>query len=306
MKLFSSKEPVFGLDIGHETLKVAVVSLHGDRADIVSLAEVPIPKGAKTPKGIKDKDIVAQKIKEAKAAAKPKRIGLATCISALPESLVFTKVIELPKMTEAEIAKAMPFQISHFFPISQEEAYFDWAVLGAGPKSDTLEALVVAAPKTLVEDFMYVVEKSGSELVALETKPAALTRLFTKPGIKGGMIIVDIGAIVTGIDIVDDGNLRLTATVDAGAEQLKTNLSGLATIADEVKNLVKYYVNRLQEKTEFTTVALCGGGANLRGVPEALSKELKISVAVGKPAFVIENYNPAFATAIGLALRGNV
>src|SRR3990172_12161387 len=257
MKLFSTHQAVFGLDIGHETLKVAVVSGHGGRADIMSLAEIPIPKDAKTQKGIKDKDIVAAKIKEAKDQAKPKRIGLTSCVSALPESLVFTKVIELPKMTDAEVAKAMPFQISHAFPLSSEEAYFDWAMLGAGPKPNTLEALVVAAPKSLVEDFVYVVEKSGSELVALETKPAALTRLFTKQGMKGGMIIVDIGAVVTGVDIIVDGNLRLTATVEVGAEQLKADLATLSTIGAEVKNLVKYYVNRLQEKTEFSTVSLC-------------------------------------------------
>jgi len=301
---FSRSEPVFGLDIGHETLKVAVLSVGGSRANIVSLAEIPIPKGAKTQKGIRDKDIIASKIREAKSLAKPKRITLNSCVSALPESLVFTKVIELPKMTEKEITKAMPFQISHAFPISQEEAYFDWSLLGPGPKPDTLEALVVAAPKALVEDFAYVVEKSGSELLTLETKPAALTRLFTKKGMKGGMIIVDIGAIITGIDIIADGNLHLTATVEIGGEQLKTDPASLSTIADEVKNLVKYYVNRLQERTEFATVALCGGGSNLKGVPETLSKLLKIPVSVGKPAIEIPNYNPTFATAMGLALRG--
>lgn len=304
MSLFSSREPVFGLDIGHETLKVAVLSVGGNRADIVSLGEVAIPKGAKTSRGIKDKDIVAGKIKEAKSLAKPRGITLSSCVSALPESLVFTKVIELPKMSEKEIAKAMPFQIAHALPISVEEAYFDWSLLGPGPKPDTLEALVVAAPKILVEDFTYVVEKSGSELVALETKPAALTRLFAKKGMKGGMIIVDIGAIVTGIDIIADGNLHLTATVEMGGEQLKTDTSGLTTIADEVKNLVKYYVNRLQERTEFSTVALCGGGANIKGVPETLSKLLKIHVSVGKPAIMIPNYNSTFATALGLAMRG--
>jgi len=306
MRLFSSQEPVFGLDIGHETLKVAVVSASANRAEIISLIETPIPKGAKTQRGIKDKDIIAQKIKEAKEQAKPRRIALTSCVSALPESLVFTKVIELPKMTEQEIAKAMPFQISHAFPISPEESYFDWALLGPAPKQDTLEALVVAAPKSLVDDFVYVVEKSDSELVALETKPVALTRLFAKNGMKGGMIIVDIGAIITGIDIIADGNLHLTATVEVGGEALKTDTTGLSTIADEVKNLVKYYANRMQEKTEFTTVALCGGGANIKGVPETLSKLLKIPVSVGKPAIQIDNFNPSFATALGLALRTDV
>jgi type IV pilus assembly protein PilM len=304
MKLFAGNEPVFGLDIGHETLKVAVVSLHGGSANVISLAEVPIPRGTKTPQGIRDKDIVAQKIREAKETAKPRRIGLAACVSALPESLVFTKVIELPKMTEKEIAKAMPFQISHAFPVSAEEAYFDWAILGPGPKQDTLEALVVAAPLKLVEDFMYVVEKSGSELLALETKPAALTRLFSKKGMKGGLIIVDIGAVITGIDLVVDGNLHLTATVEMGGEALKQGLDEAKVIADEIRNLVKYYTSRLGEKAEFGQVALCGGGANVKGVPETLSKLLKINVAVGKPSVTLPTYNPAFATALGLALRG--
>ena len=55
MSLFSSHEPVFGLDIGHETVKVAVVAAGNTAATITSLAEIPIPKGAKTQKGIKEK-----------------------------------------------------------------------------------------------------------------------------------------------------------------------------------------------------------------------------------------------------------
>lgn len=298
-------EASFGLDIGHETLKVAQLSVHGSSADIISLAEVAIPKGAKTPKGIRDKELIAQKIRQACEQAKPRRITAKACVSALPESLVFTKVIELPKMTEKEIARAMPYQISHTFPISPEESYHDWMILGPGPKKDTLDILAVVAPKILVDDFLYVVEKSGSELTALETKPVALTRLFAKSGMKGGLIIVDIGAVITGIDIVADGNLHLTATVETGGEQLKSDLSPLSAIADEIKNLVKYYVNRLQKKTEFSAVILCGGGANIRGVAEELSKLLKISASVGRPAISIPNYNPTFATALGLALRSN-
>ncbi len=306
MKLFGSHEPVFGLDIGHQTLKVAVANVHGNTAHIVSTAEIAIPKGSKTSRGIKDKDVIAQKVKEAKEQAQPKRIELTSCASALPESLVFTKVIELPKMTSAEIARAMPYQIAHSFPIPLEEAYFDWAILGPGPSPDTLEALVVAAPKILVEDFVDIVEKSGSNLVSLETKPVALTRLFAKPGMKGGTIIADIGAIVTGIYIVADGNLRLTATVNIGAEQLDQDPSGQSIIAGAVKNLVKYHANRLREKAEFTTVSLCGGGANLKGTPQALAKELNIPVTVGKPALLIQGYDPKYATAIGLALRGSL
>ena len=305
MNLFARREPIFGLDIGHETLKVAVGSPHGGSAQIVSLAEVPVPKGSKTARGIKDKDIIAQKIREAKETAKPKRITAKACISALPESLVFTKVVDLPTMSDRELAKALPFELSNIFPISPEEAYFDWAMLGPAPKQGEMEVLVVAAPKTLVEDFIDVVDKSGSELVALETKPVALTRLFAKPTMKGGFIIADIGAVVTGIDLVVDGNLHLTATVEVGGDHLKTNPEAVKQIADEIRNLAKYYVNRIGAKTEFRHVALCGGGANLKGVGDSLEKLLKIPVAVGQPALAIPQYNPTFATVLGLALRGD-
>jgi type IV pilus assembly protein PilM len=302
ISIFRSREPIFGLDIGHETLKVAQVVSAGNKAEIVSLSEMPIPKGAKTAQGIKEKDIIAQKIREARERAQPHKIATAACVSALPESLVFTKVIELPQMSDKEIAQAMPFQIAHAFPISAEEAYFDWAILGASTPKDTLEVLAVAAPKILVDDFIEVVEKSNSELVALETKPTALTRLFARKA--SSMIIVDIGAVVTGIDIVNVGDLRLTATVEAGAEQIKTNMGAVKEIADEVKNLVKYYVGRLGEKAEFSSVTLCGGGANLKAIPEELTKLLKIPAVIGKPALNIAGYNPTLATVLGLALRG--
>ena len=59
-------------------------------------------------------------------------------------------------------------------------------------------------------------------------------------------------------------------------------------------------------------VILCGGGANLKKLPDFLSKELKIPVETGNPLINIKKNgytsllkNPlAFTTAIGLALRG--
>jgi Tfp pilus assembly PilM family ATPase len=71
-----------------------------------------------------------------------------------------------------------------------------------------------------------------------------------------------------------------------------------------------------QEQKKIKKIILCGGGANLQGLPDFLTKALKAEVAVGNPWVNILSSDskeiPAlsfqdslgYTTALGLALRG--
>lgn len=150
------KQPTFGLDIGLKTMKLVEVSGSGAGASLLGAVEVKVPEHSITKEGVKDKDKIAKILQEAVAVAKPHRINTKLIASALPESLVFTKSLELPKMKPEELAKNIPFQATEFFPIPPEETYMDWHVVGELPNG-TMEVLVVAAPKVLVDSPILVI-----------------------------------------------------------------------------------------------------------------------------------------------------
>lgn len=96
----------------------------------------------------------------------------------------------------------------------------------------------------------------------------------------------------------------------------------LTSLVKEIKSSLDYYQTHVHHEhlppdgKEINKILLCGGGANLRGLPEFLSLALKIPTELGNPWVNIlktplreipelpYEKSLAFTTALGLALRG--
>ena len=298
------KKPTFGLDVGYQTLKVVQVKGRGRGTHLIGAAEVPIPAGMLNKDGVRDKKKLAQAITQAIQAAKPHRISAQFVSSALPESLVFTKSLDLPKMTPAEINKNIPNQATEFFPIPPQDTYMDWQIVGQYPTNNTIEVLVVAAPKVLVNALVETVKLAGLELMGLETKPSSLVRALIPPGNLEPTIILDIGAKISGLTCFDQQTIKLTSTVAVGGDEIKKDFdTAIKALATEIMHLVKYYQNRIGQAQVFKKVVLAGGGANIKNVPETLTDLTKIQTALGTPWANLKTYDPRFATALGLAMK---
>jgi len=98
-------------------------------------------------------------------------------------------------------------------------------------------------------------------------------------------------------------------------------IPGLVDLVQQIKVHLRYYQTHSlhnylpPDGNKFSKILLCGGGANLKGLPEFLSLELKLPVELGDPWTNIlrdkkeKSKLPlekslAYTTAIGLAFRG--
>lgn len=297
------KKPTFGLDIGHATMKMVQVKGTGPLARMTGAAEVSVPEDSITKDGIKDKKKLAEIIKAAVREAQPSTITAKIVSSALPESLVFTKLIDLPQMTKKELDKNIPYQATEFFPIPVEETYMDWQIIGTLP-NNSIEVLVVAAPRKLVNDLIETVKLAGFELMGLETKPIATIRALVRPHEAGPIILVDIGATNSALVGFDQGSLKLTSTLTFGGDEIKVDpTEKIKALAEEILHVAKYYQNRIGQAQVFRKIILAGGGANIHQIPIVLQQLTKIHTEVGQPIIRLKNYDPKYAVAIGLALK---
>lgn len=297
------KKATFGLDIGHATMKMVQVKGTGVTARLAGAVEVAVPENSITKEGIKEKKKIAAIIKAAIGEAKPSPISAKIVASALPESLVFTKLIDLPQMTKKELEKNIPYQATEFFPLPVEETYMDWQVVGTLP-NNSIEVLVVAAPRVLVNDLTETVKLAGFELMGLETKPIALIRALMRTKEPGPVILIDIGATNTALICFDQGTLKLTSTLTFGGDEIKLEpAEKIKDLSAEVIHLIKYYQNRLGQAQVFKKIILAGGGANIHQVPIVLQQLVKIKTEVGQPLIHLKNYDPKYAASIGLAMK---
>lgn len=298
------KKPIFGLDIGYETLKVMQVRGEGPRAKLLGVAEVKIEPKTLGKEGVKDKKKAAEAIVQAMKAARPHPISARICSSALPESQVFTKSIDLPQMTPEELNKNIPYQASEFFPIPPNEMYMDWQIVGQLPGKNLIDVLVVAAPKKIIDSLAETVKLAGLELSSLETKPVSVVRALVPHRDPGPYLILDIGAKTSGITCFAEETIKLTSTVSCGGDDLTKDFQpNVGNLASEIIHLIKYYQNRLGQATIFRKIILAGGGANTPETPQAIEAATKIKTLIGWPIIKTKTYNPKFATVIGLAMK---
>ena len=260
--------------------------------------------------GLRNKEELQQKLIEACASAKPHPIKFKRAVCSLPESAVFSKVINLPKLPKAELQQTIPFEAADFLPMPLDEMYLDWHiddVITMKKGKPTQHVLVVAAPRKLVDDLQDIFIEAGLELVAVESEPFALTRsLSTLMPNKTISVILNFSHHVTTIILATRNVIKYTATVPIGSEKLLKNPAVyLRGIADEIQESIRYYHNRLGEEEAVQTVLLTGRGAMQTGLAKSLESILKIPCYIGHcPVKLPGNapVNPRFNTVIGLSL----
>ena len=217
-----------------------------------------------------------------------------------------------------------------------------------------LNILVGALPKKNVDPYLNVFKKAGLKPLIFEIECVAIARsLIKKDCLNKPVVIVDIGAKRTNLLIACGQTIYFTTSLPVCNISLEKTLSEkldisqikareikmkigldpshhdgkifqalqvpLNEMAAKIRNYVNFYHDHIlpeqpgNEKIE--QVLLCGGGANMLGLAEFLSAELKITVTIGNPWINILktpeempsglslDESLSFTTALGLALR---
>ena len=310
------REPLLGIDMGYDTLKLVLIKHKGERGKLLAFNFIPIPKMSLYRADPRDKQIISEAIKQALASAKPGPIKDKLVATALPESKVFTKVIQVPKMDECELEEAIPYEAGRHVPLPAKESIMDWQVVGSS-NPDTLDVLIVAAPRPLINNYMEVLANAGLEVAAIETKPIAESRALISNEAHP-VLIVDIGAEAASISVIDQKVIKFTYTIPHGgysftktiiqalgvseieAEKIKKQVGLLQDarlknqvfaaleplikdIVHEISNAAKFYESRSVPTRKIVEIRLCGGGANTPGMIQYIQQATEIRTTLGNP-----------------------
>lgn len=269
-------------------------------------------------------------------------------VVSLPEEKAFLSRIKLPLMGREQIRESLELQLEEYIPFSAGEAIFDFDVIKES--EENLYVNFTAFPKSLVEDYRDSFMEAGFTPLVFEMEMQAAARVLVPYNDVSTEMLVDFGRTRTTFAIVSNGLLQFTSTINIAGEDLdkmliknlqvdrleaekikkekgfvknKENekifdlfLPVLSTIKDEIGKHISYWNNHSSEygSGDVSKIKLCGGDANLTGLQEYLSYELKLPVELGNPwinMFSFEKYIPeinmkeslVYTTAIGLALR---
>jgi type IV pilus assembly protein PilM len=124
--LFGKKKSILGVDIGTTNIKVAQVT-HGASAVLDTYGIVNCSYQIS---GRKDATAVKQMASVLKSLVQKAGVTASRCVISLPNSSVFTSVLEMPKMSDSELATAVEFEAKKYVPLALSEIDLSWSIVG--------------------------------------------------------------------------------------------------------------------------------------------------------------------------------
>lgn len=335
---FASRKTVVGVDIGTSNIKIAEVSFADPK--VASLSTYGIVNSPYELNGKDEGASIPQIANILKNLCQKAGITTKKCVISLPNSAVFTSIVELPAMSSKELNSAVEFEAKKYVPLALSDVDLSWSVIGGGLEAEGKQKiLLTAVPKQITKDYMEIFSLAGLTPEVGEIEALALIRsLIGNRALN--CVIIDIGAKSTGVNIIENGLLRLSRNLNIGgetitkkiaqtlnisflrAEQFKKDFgvtSGtflpetIKPVLNLIKNEVKQLLTILQShSSKVDSLLLVGGGANLPGIVDFFS-DLNVPVSLGNPlqtvaysqqlAEVLKRYALSLPIAIGLALR---
>jgi len=361
-QLKRKQKPILGIDISSTSVKLVELSRSEKGYKIESLAVEPLPANAVVEKNIQDVEAVGEVLSKAlkKSGTKCKLAALAVAGSA-----VITKVITMPSsLSDSEMEMQIELEADQYIPYPLEEINLDFQVLGETKNNpETVDVLLAASRSENVELRTAAAEIAGltAKIVDVEayTIENASSMLQTGSAVsnkenKGEdnedeekepfvLAILDVGATMTSLNVIEDGNLIYTREQAFGGKQLTEEIMrryGLAyeeagrlkkvgglpdnyipevlepfkeTMAQQVSRFLQFFYTAGQHHS-VDMIALAGGCASIPGIDELIESQLDVKTIIANPfanmelsgkvnAQALSNDAPALMIACGLALR---
>lgn len=340
---------MLGVDISSSSVKLLELSKHGDRYRVESYAVEPLPADAVVEKNITNVEAVGEVLKRVVSKSRTSVKNVAVAVSG---SAVITKVIQMDSgMNEFEMEDQIALEADQYIPYPLDEVAIDFEV--QGPSEDNperVDVLLAACRKENVdvrEDVMEIADLNTKvvdvEAYALERAYALIEPQLDSQGEELVVAVVDIGATMTTLSVLAEGQTVYTREQIFGGKQLTEEIqrryglsveeAGLAkkqgglpddyeeevlmpfreAVVQQVARALQFFFGASQYNV-VDYVVLAGGTSSIQGLTEMVEEKTGTPTLVANPfanmsvgsrvnASALGNDAPSLMIACGLAMR---
>lgn len=314
VKLFYKDKPIIGLDISQTGIKVMAVD--PKKWLVLGYGSVDLDP-AKVQKSLDSSDgYLASNIT---TLLKEKLIGALPSnhvVVGVPTSRTFSRTFTVPASAEKNLADAIEVEVDQYIPIPFASLYVDYEIISR--TKETVTVIMSAVPKILIDNCNAALTDAGLQPILIEPSINSVARVLeaTEEG-HLTTLIIDIGPASTDIAVLEGGAIRVSGGLGIGgntftldiakkmnvalenAHQLKV-LNGLNAgprqakitsalqpslqrILSEVRKVMRYYNERLNDDRKIEQVLVVGGGSNVPGIGDYFTNELVMPARVASP-----------------------
>lgn len=313
--LFFKDKPLFGLDIGFNSLKAMQVDTTNKKQVVLGYGATTFAQGSVVDGVIIDPEAIAKSALELFENRMIGNISTNRVILSIPAARSYNRNVHLPTLGPKELRGAVDQEVEQYIPIPADQLYVDYSVVKESPEG--IELLIVAVPRDVVDSYLQLAKVLGLEVVGIETTIAAGGRLFLQAeNSDTPTVLIDFGSLSADLTIYDNG-LVVTGTVPGGGDDFSNAIAsvlnvtkqeahiiktkyglgvskkqkeiteGLSPIlqqmAKEIRRMIRYYEERSGTERKISQVVTMGGGANMPGLSEYMTNLLRLPVRMCDP-----------------------
>lgn len=312
-------KPLFGLDVGHGSLKVMQVDTRGKHAAmprILGYGTISFDPAALDNGVIKKPELIAEALHRLFTRQMIGEITTKRIAVAIPSYRSFSRSMQLPKLSPKDLKQAIQLEAEQYIPVPLDGLYLDYTRTRENKETD--DYLAVGVPREIVDSYVTLARMVGLEIMLVETTMAADSRLFARSQRNDiSSVIIDFGSLSADISIFNNKATLVTGTVPAGGLVFTNNIKDglkitfaeaaviktryglsvskrqaeilaaleptLQQLTKEIRRMIRYHEEHYDTDKPIGQVIVFGGGANMPGLSEYLTNNLRLPVRIHDP-----------------------
>lgn len=344
VSLLRRNRQTVGLDIGSGFIKMAVVDHSGAQPELVHVSHTPLISDAIVEGEVMDPQMVVETVRSLvqNAGVKPKRL-----VTSVGGRDVMVKKIQMDRMKEGDAREVIRWEAEQYVPFDMENVQLDFQILDPLDDGLQMNVLLVAAKREVVDQRVALLRDAGLQPQVVDVDSFALFNAFefNYPDAMSGIVaLVNVGHELSTVNVLQNGTLVQPRDIRFGSRDLREDLRRLHGLSAEEADAVLQGKNPaasgvpelIAERTEelangieravafvagsdpgatLGRVYLCGGGARIPGLVDALAARLRARTEVATPLarmkvrpevqalFPVDELAPMLMLSVGLAMR---
>jgi type IV pilus assembly protein PilM len=228
-----------GLDIGSSGVKLVHLRERKGGFALQAFGSAPLPPEAIVDGALMNSAAIVQAVQELMAAQKVKVKEVA--IGVRGHSVIIKK-ISLPRMTQEELDESIQWEAEQYIPFDVKDVNIDTQILTReGDAAGQMDVLLVAAKKDMINDYTSVCTEAGLTAAVVDVDAFAVQNAFEanyEQPAGQPVVLINVGAAVSNINIVLDGNATFTRDITLGGNAFTEEIQKQLNISyDEAEAL---------------------------------------------------------------------
>ena len=312
-------DELVGIDIGTTSVKVCSLGNAKGIFTIRNIVKKTYEQELISDGHIVDIEFLAQEIKNIFQENNIKSKNVACALSSYS---VISKKISMPQMEEDALENMIGVEVENAIPFPMKDIYYTYSVIGPDTeKANMMNVKIVAVKREIVDAYIATFSLAGLSLHILDVDMFGISNVVEQVYAprEYSVLIVDIGASVTNIAILNGENIEFTREILMGGKYLTSQIQKsikvkykeaeekkitadadvtylfedfIFNISSEINKTVRFYL-ATKPKENIGKIFVTGGSSLLPGIKEKIVDETGIPVEVINPLLMIPEADPA-------------